>query len=142
MEPRLSIITLGVSDLKRSYTFYHEGLGFPTSGTPESGIIFFQTQGVCLALYPIDKLAEDISPEQNSSKSGFSGVTIAHVARSEAEVNTILEQAQKAGGKIEKSAQKVFWGKPPSVWPTRSRGWRATSGPTTCNKRRPTWKPF
>ena len=110
MEPRLSIITLGVSDLHRSYKFYHEGLGFPTTGTPESGIIFFQTNGVCLALYPIDKLAEDISPIKSSEKKGFSGITIAHNARSESEVDEILAQAKSAGAKIEKSAQKVFWG--------------------------------
>ena len=39
MEPRISIITLGVTDLEKSYRFYHEGLGFPTSGTPDSGIL-------------------------------------------------------------------------------------------------------
>lgn len=110
MEPRLSIITLGVSDLQRSYKFYHEGLGFPTTGTPDTGIIFFQTKGICLALYPIDKLAEDISPTQSSTKAGFSGITIAHNARSESEVDEILEQANSAGAKIEKPAQKAFWG--------------------------------
>ncbi len=62
MESRISIITLGVSDLGRSYEFYHEGLGLPTTRKPEAGIIFFQTSGACLALYPLDKLAEDICP--------------------------------------------------------------------------------
>ena len=110
MEPRLSIITLGVSDMHRSYKFYHEGLGFPTTGTPESGIIFFQTKGVCLALYPIEKLAEDISPTQSSTKLGFPGITIAHNAKSESEVDEILKQAKNAGALIQKQAQKVFWG--------------------------------
>ena len=58
MEPRISIITLGVADLERSCRFYRDGLGFPTTGQPESGIIFFQTTGACLALSPLDKLAE------------------------------------------------------------------------------------
>jgi catechol 2,3-dioxygenase-like lactoylglutathione lyase family enzyme len=51
MEPKISIITLGVNDLKRSYEFYHTGLGLPTSKTPNDGIIFFQTLGTCFTLY-------------------------------------------------------------------------------------------
>ena len=110
MEPRISIITLGVSDLGRSFNFYREGLGFPTSGTPTSGIIFFRTSGTCLALYPVDKLAEDVSPSFPSERSRFPGITLAHNTRSRDEVDAILDLAQRAGGKIEKVAQDVFWG--------------------------------
>jgi catechol 2,3-dioxygenase-like lactoylglutathione lyase family enzyme len=60
MEPRISIITLGVSSLETSLRFYRDGLGFPTTSTPDKGIIFFQTGGVCLALYPYDELARDV----------------------------------------------------------------------------------
>lgn len=113
MEPRISIITLGVADLKRSYQFYKEGLGLPTSMSPETGIVFFKTSGVILALYPNDKLAEDVGPEwhpDNKGNGSFSGVTLAHNTKSKAEVDQILEQAQKAGGTIQKAAQEVFWG--------------------------------
>lgn len=110
MEPRISIVTLGVSDLERSYKFYHEGLGLPTSRNPESGIIFFQTSGVCLALYPLDKLAEDVSESQSHERGQFSGITLAHNTKSKEEVNAILSLAEKSGGKIEKPAQDVFWG--------------------------------
>ena len=110
MEPRISIVTLGVSDLERSYNFYHNGLGLPTTRVPESGIIFFQTGGVCLALYPINKLAEDVSPSQSSERGQFSGITLAHNTKSKDEVDAILSQAEKSGGKIEKPAQDVFWG--------------------------------
>ena len=110
MEPRISIITLGVSDLGRSYRFYHEGLELPTSRSPESGIIFFQTGGVCLALYPLDKLAEDVSPNQSSERGLFSGITLAHNTKSRDEVDAILSLAEKAGGRIEKPAQDVSWG--------------------------------
>ena len=110
MEPRISIITLGVSDLQRSYKFYHEGLGLPTNRNPESGIVFFQTGGVCLALYPLDKLAEDVSSSQSSERGPFSGITLAHNTKSKDEVDAILSLAEKAGAKIEKPAQDVFWG--------------------------------
>lgn len=110
MEPRLHIVTLGVADLERSYQFYHHGLGFPTTRKPESGIIFFQTGGACLALYPADKLAEDVAPDFPSARSRFSGVTLAYVARSKDEVRDILALAARIGGKLEKPAQDLFWG--------------------------------
>ena len=109
MEPRISIITLGVQDLEASFEFYSK-LGFPSSKTPEDGIIFFKTGGVCLALYPLDALAEDVSPDFKAVKAGFSGVTLAHNTRSKSEVDAVLALAETAGGKIEKPAQDVFWG--------------------------------
>lgn len=109
MEPRVSIITLGVQDLKRSYQFYSK-LGFPSSKNPEEGIIFFKTGGVCLALYPLDALAKDVSPDMAVVKEGFSGVTLAHNTRSKQEVDDVLALAVSAGAKLEKTAQDVFWG--------------------------------
>ena len=109
MEPRVSIITLGVKDLDRSYQFYTQ-LGFPSSKTPEDGIIFFKTGGVCLALYPLEALAEDVSPTMGVSAQCFSGVTLAHNTRSKQQVDEILAKAVTLGAKLEKPAQDVFWG--------------------------------
>jgi hypothetical protein len=110
MEPRISLITLGVSDLERSLRFYRDGLGFPTTRRAESGIIFFQTGGVCLALYPYDLLAKDVSEAFLAAKSKFTGITLAHNVRTKEEVAQILKQAEQAGGKIEKPAQSTEWG--------------------------------
>jgi catechol 2,3-dioxygenase-like lactoylglutathione lyase family enzyme len=110
MESRISIITLGVHDLERSYQFYHHGLGFPTTWKPEQGIIFFQTGGVRLALYPYDNLAEDVDPNLPKERSRFSGITLAHNTRTQNQVDEVLTLAEKAGGKIEKPAQMVHWG--------------------------------
>lgn len=110
MEPRISIITLGVADIERSYDFYHKGLGFPTSGTPEQGIIFFQTSGTCLALYPLEELAKDVSAEQSAERGAFSGITLAHNTRKKEDVDNILQLAEKSGGTIVKPAQDTFWG--------------------------------
>jgi predicted lactoylglutathione lyase len=109
MEPRVSIITLGVENLERSFQFYSD-LGFASSKTPQDGIIFFKTAGVCLALYPIKALAEDVSPDFAGKAPGFSGITLAHNTRSKDEVDAILQLAVKAGGQLEKPAQDVFWG--------------------------------
>ncbi len=110
MEPRISIITLGVADLERSYRFYKDGLGLPTTASPDSGIIFFQTQGVTLALYPYQDLADDISPEWNEPRSKFSGITLAHNVRERAEVDEVLATAVAAGANIVKPAADTFWG--------------------------------
>ena len=76
MEPRISLITLGVTDLERSYRFYKDGLGLPTTRTPDSGIIFFQTSGVRLALFPYHELAEDVGPGWDVPRSKFTGITL------------------------------------------------------------------
>lgn len=110
MEARISIFTLGVKDLERAFRFYNVGLGFPTEGKVEDGIIFFQTSGTRLALYPIDKLAEDISPKLSGEGAGFPGITLAHNTRKKEEVDQVLQMAEEAGGKIVKHAQEVFWG--------------------------------
>ena len=103
MDPRISIITLGVTDLDRSLRFYRDGLGFPTTRKADAGIIFFQTSGVCLALYPYTALAKDVSDEFLVAKSRFTGITLAHNVRSKEEVDRILKQAKQAGATIEKT---------------------------------------
>jgi catechol 2,3-dioxygenase-like lactoylglutathione lyase family enzyme len=110
MEPRISIITLGVKDLEASLAFYRDGLGFPTTRKAEGGIIFFQTQGVCLELYPIEELAKDVAPDFSHERSRFPGITLAHNVRTQEEVDQVLELARKAGAVIEKPGQPTFWG--------------------------------
>ncbi|MDD2763422.1 MAG: VOC family protein [Opitutaceae bacterium] len=110
MEPRISIITLGVSDLPRAIRFYRDGLRFPTDAKDDSPIAFFMTGGVRLALYPRQGLAADISAELELSPSGFGGITLTHNVRMKEEVARVLALAEKAGGKIVKPAQDVFWG--------------------------------
>jgi hypothetical protein len=110
MEPRLSIVTLGVKDLERSLRFYRDGLGLPTTRKAEEGIIFFQTSGICLALYPYSELAKDVSQEFVVEKLKFTGITLAHNVRHKQEVDTVLKQAEQAGAKIEKAAADTEWG--------------------------------
>jgi catechol 2,3-dioxygenase-like lactoylglutathione lyase family enzyme len=109
MEARISIITLGVSDLPQSIRFYRDGLGFPTNANESDEIAFFTTAGTRLALYPLEKLAEDIGPGVKPAR-GFSGITLALNVRRKKEVAEVLAFARKAGGKIVKPAQDVFWG--------------------------------
>ncbi|MFT5524159.1 MAG: putative lactoylglutathione lyase [Pirellulaceae bacterium] len=111
MEPRISIITLGVADLDKAYEFYANGLGFPTNRNPELDIVFFQMQGTCLALYPHAKLAEDVGERfEGGERAKFSGITLAYNARTKEEVDEVVKQAVAAGGKLEKPPQDASWG--------------------------------
>jgi len=68
------------------------------------------TGGTRLALYPLERLAEDVAPGLAISRSGFGGITLAHNVQTKEEVAQVLALAEKAGGKIVKRAQDVFWG--------------------------------
>lgn len=109
MEQRLSIITLGVADLARAKAFYLDGLGWTAVDQPAEEICFIQMPGIAFSLYPIDKLAEDIGAEPIAEVS-MGRITLAHNTRSEAETDTVLDQAVAAGARLVKAAQKVFWG--------------------------------
>jgi hypothetical protein len=108
MEPRISIITLGVSDLKRSVIFYRDGLGLPTNYKDGQGIAFFQLRGTWLALYPSDALAIDacLPPERRP----FGGITLAYNVRSKEEVDESIRQALAAGASLLRPAGEMFWG--------------------------------
>jgi catechol 2,3-dioxygenase-like lactoylglutathione lyase family enzyme len=106
MEQRISIITLGVSDLARSRSFY-EHLGW--RGREAEETVFFQAGGMALILWDRSKLADDAGIP-DASNDGFGGITVAHNVRAQAEVDEILALAEAAGAKITKRAQHTFYG--------------------------------
>ena len=108
MEPRISIITLCVSDLPRSVAFYRDGLGLTLFDENTESIAFFRNRGTWLALYPREALAADVGISAEGS--GFSGVTLAHNLRSREEVDALLDVAVSAGAILVKPAQDTFWG--------------------------------
>jgi uncharacterized protein len=107
--PRMSILTLGVRDLKAATDFYQKVLGTQPN-TSQEGVTFIELPGTWLNLFPIGELAKDISPEVPAEKGKFSGVTIACNARSKEEVNAILDTARHSGGKVVKEGADTFWG--------------------------------
>ena len=113
MEPRLTFITLGVADVARATTFYTR-LGFVRGAGSNAHISFFQAGGVVLAVFGRSALAEDaqIAPDAAGvqAPAGFSGISLAHNVRSEAEVDAVLAEAVAAGATLTKPAHKTFWG--------------------------------
>ncbi len=107
MDPRISLVTLGVADMTAARTFY-EKLGWQASGQSNDDVTFFQAGGMILGLYGRAALAEDANVED--SRPGFSGVTLAYNGRDKAEVDRVLAEAVAAGGTLIKAAEDVFWG--------------------------------
>src|SRR5450432_4549608 len=114
MEPRFTVLTLGVDDLEKSFKFYHEGLGLPSGGIigkefEHGEIVFFKLpHGMELGLYSRENLAWDSKvAKQNSSATEFS---IGYTVRKQSDVDTIMTLAKRAGATITKPAQKTFWG--------------------------------
>jgi hypothetical protein len=107
MENRINIVTLGVSDLAVSRKFYEAGLGWKVAASQEN-IVFFLLGAVVLGLYPRHLLAEDATVDATGG--GFRGITLAHNVRAKEEVAEVLATAERAGARIVKPAQDVFWG--------------------------------
>lgn len=114
MKPRITVLTLGVSDLEKSVEFYRDGLGFETEGIigeefEYGAVAFFDLQsGLRLALWPKQSIAHDTGISlDNSSQLEF---TLGHNVSSKQEVDSIMNQAEKAEAKIVKSARDTFYG--------------------------------
>ena len=108
MEPRISLVTLGVSDIARSRAFY-ERLGFKASSAGNDNVVFFDAGGLVLALFGHDDLAED-AHIAGGKPPEFRGMSIAQNARSKEEVDAVINEAVTAGARLVKAAETVFWG--------------------------------
>lgn len=114
MKPRITVLTLGVSDLEKSVAFYRDGLGLSTPGIvgkefEYGAVAFFDLQhGVSLALWPKTSIAQDTGlPVSPPAATEF---TIGHNVAGKEEVDSVMEQARKAGAKIVKEPHDTFFG--------------------------------
>ena len=108
MEQRLTIITLGVSNLKEATDFYESKFGWKKSPASNANISFFALNGIYLSLYPKNELADDALV--NASGHGFKGFTLAYNTRSEKEVDLLVKGLREKGVEILKEPQKTDWG--------------------------------
>ena len=107
LEPRISIVTLGVDDMKRARSFY-ERLGWTAASSSNDDVTFFNLAGMVFGLYGRRALAEDAQVEY--SPAAFTGVSLAHNCKSEQQVDEVMAFAVAAGAKTMKPPEKVFWG--------------------------------
>jgi predicted lactoylglutathione lyase len=106
MDQRMSLVTIGVADVSRAREFY-EGLGWKTGAQPDDDTIFFQVGGIVVALWDRAKLAEDSCVDDDG---GWGGITLAYNVNSPAEVDEVLAEAERAGGRIPRAGAETFWG--------------------------------
>ena len=107
MNPRISMITLGVTDLEKSIQFYEQGLGFPKMDSPPE-VAFFTLNGTWLGLFGYQDLADDALV--SSVGSGFKRFALAHNVASPDEVNAVIEKAKSAGANVTKEPEATSWG--------------------------------
>lgn len=114
MKPRITVITLGVADLEQALRFYRDGLGFPTPGIigqqfEHGAVVFIDLQpGLKLTLWPRQSLAHDTGLAVGAPSA--MEFTLGHNVASKAEVDAVMQQAQRAGAVVVKPAQDTFWG--------------------------------
>lgn len=106
MEQRVSLVTLGVSDVARARAFY-EALGWKSGAAPGDDVVFFQAGGMVVALWSRESLAEDSGVDDNG---GWGGITPAYNTRSPEEVDAVIEEARAAGARIAREPAATFWG--------------------------------
>ena len=108
MEQRVTLITVGVDDLERAIRFYRDGLGWRLSGSSVEGeIAFFQLNGLALALFGRDALAEDARLPRDA---GWGGIALAQNLPTREEVDAAFEQALAAGATALKPPVATAWG--------------------------------
>lgn len=107
MEQRVSLITLGVSDLPRSRAFY-EALGW--RGQEAEQTVFFQAGGLALVLWAREKLAADSGVPDRPVDGSFAGIVLAHNVRARDEVDALVSAAESAGATIKRAAADTFYG--------------------------------
>ena len=107
MEPRISLVTLGVIDLSRAAAFY-EALGWRASAASTDEVVFFQANGLALAIYGRAALAADSGVPHD--RGGFSGIALAHNVRTKAEVDAIFDEAIRAGAEPTAPPEDTAWG--------------------------------
>lgn len=109
MEPRISLVTLGVADVERAARFYAEVLRLPRVETPPE-VAFFDMGGTYLSLWSRASLADDARVPDARGAGAFAGFALAHNVRSAAEVDRLLAEIEAGGGRITKAGTHAEWG--------------------------------
>lgn len=108
--PRLTVITLGVSDIRASIAFY-DTLGFSRrlKATGEA-VAFYDTGGPVLALFHWGQLAADAVLPDKPRPTNFRGITLAWNCATREEVDAVLAFAVDKGAALLKAAHETDYG--------------------------------
>lgn len=97
MKQRISLVTVGVTDLNRARRFY-ETLGWAGGQQPDDEVWVIQAGGMVFGLWTA------------LGGHGAPGIELAYNVRSPEEVDVVLADAERAGGSIVRQAAEATWG--------------------------------
>lgn len=108
MDPRLSLITLAVSDLAAARRFYIDGLGWPVVNEVDGEVIFISVgQALVLSLWSRRTFESEVG---DAAEPGRSPVVMAHNVQNSDEVDAVVAQVVEAGGRVLFAPQQREWG--------------------------------
>lgn len=108
MDPRVSLITLAVSDLPAARRFYVDGLGWPVVDEVDGEVVFVQLgSSLVLSLWSRRGFEAEVG---EAAEPGRSPVVLAHNVPSAAEVDAVVAQVAEAGGSVLVASQQREWG--------------------------------
>ena len=106
MKQWISLVTLGVSDMKISRRFY-EAIGWTATQSSNEFITFFQMNGMALGLYGQESLSKDIGLDKTPAPGG---ITLAMNVENPQQVDEAMQLVQSCGATILSPAKKTPWG--------------------------------
>ena len=110
MDQRLSLLTIGVTDIARARTFYVDGLGWTPSGPSGDEGLFFQLPGLVFSIVTHQHLSGDVGFDPAEAPRNYRGFAMACNVHSRDDVHTMMAQAEAAGGTILKQPAETDWG--------------------------------
>lgn len=106
MKAKMSLVTLGVSDVERAKRFYRDGLGLPLEAD-EDEVGMFRMEGTWLAIYDAALLQAETGVPASGGTANFA---LAHNVPGRGDVDEVIRQAVTAGGRVVTPARDTNWG--------------------------------
>lgn len=108
MKQYLTLVTLGVDDIDTMRRFYSETLGWQAIPYESENIVFYNLNGIQLALFSKGMLADETGVTFGDD--AHRPFTLAHNLPSREEVDALFAELEERGATILKGPREVFWG--------------------------------
>ncbi|MEQ9635336.1 MAG: VOC family protein [Devosia marina] len=130
MKPEISIITIGVDDLERAFTFYRAlfDISDEQIGAGEDHVAFFFDDKFSFVLFPREQIAQTAGKPE--SLDGTPGFVLSHRAESPEAVDEILERVLVAGGAVITPGTQSEWGYSAYFEDSEGNVWELMATPT------------
>jgi hypothetical protein len=106
MDKRVSLVTLGCRDVPRARAFY-EAIGWSGPTVIGDHTVFWQAGGMVFGLWKRDEMNQATRLEDDG---GYGGVMLAYNVGSPEEVDAVMAEVERAGGRVTAPPETAFWG--------------------------------